>query len=555
MSSQLEEHRRGRTPGRSDARRTGARAGLALAATGCLLAAACAVSTAAPTGSTAAPPARRTLVVATNGDDHAPGTVRRPLASIATAVALLPNGGRILLRGGHYAQQVVLGPDVHDLTVQPFRHEHPVLDGSELSPPAGRSGMVTIDGSRAVQVSGLDITAYDTVAKDAVPVGIYVHGAATRVTLRGNHVHTMGNYNGTLGSFEQNAHGIAVYGDSPAHSIRGLWIVGNEVDHLSLGASESVVVNGNVDGWRISRNYIHDNNNIGIDAIGYESTLPGKYRYTNRNRARHGVISDNTVRNIISRGNPSYYEDGSWCNCADGIYVDGGTHIRVERNRLAGNDIGVEVAAENARGSADHVVVADNSIRTSAFTGIATGGYCNGAQDCGGVQTGISHHNVFVNNTLYANNTLDDGSPQILIQYYAYRDTVENNVVYATNSDDVLLGTVPGAGSDGLSTRNRIDHNLYYARAGSARSASFGSLGTTYTGFGAYRQATGLDRHSRFVDPRLVAPRAGDLHLRPGSPAIDAGVTVPARLVGRHDIDGQRRVRGAAIDIGSDERR
>ena len=37
-----------------------------------------------------------------------------------------------------------------------------------------------------------------------------------------------------------------------------------------LGASESVVVNGNVKGWRIAGNHIHDNNNIGIDAIGYE---------------------------------------------------------------------------------------------------------------------------------------------------------------------------------------------------------------------------------------------------------------------------------------------
>jgi hypothetical protein len=551
MSRAVVDDDRGGIRGRSAARRAAVRAGFTLAGVGaaaCLVAASGAVATSAA-------PARPTLVVATNGDDQAAGTVSRPLATIATALDELPNGGTILLRGGHYAQRVVLGPDVHNLTVRPFRHEHAVLDGSELSPPAGRSGMVSIAGSRDVRVSGLDITAYDTVALDAVPVGIYVHGAAAHVTLRDNHVHSMGNYNGTLGSFDLNAHGIAVYGDSPAHPIRDVRIVGNEVDHLSLGASESVVVNGNVDGWRISRNHIHDNNNIGIDAIGYEPTLTGQYRYTNRNRARHGVIADNTVRNIISRGNPSYYEDGSWCNCADGIYVDGGTHIRIERNRLAGNDIGIEVAAENARGSADHVVVADNSVRTSAFTGIATGGYCNGAQDCGGVRTGTSHHNVFVNNTLYANNTLDDGSPQLLIQYYAYNDTVENNIIHATNSDDVLLGTVPAADRDGLSTRNRVDHNLYYTRGGSPASASFGSLGTTYTGFEEYRRATGLDRHSRFVEPRLRHPRAGDLHLRPGSPAIDAGDTLPPALVGRYDVDGQRRVRGGGIDVGSDERR
>jgi hypothetical protein len=313
----------------------------------------------------------------------------------------------------------------------------------------------------------------------------------------------MGNDNPTLGSFDLNAHGIAVYGDSADHPITGLVIEGNEVDHLKLGASESVVVNGNVDGWRITGNDIHDNNNIGIDAIGYEPTLPAPYRYTDRNRARHGVIADNTVRNIVSRGNPSYYEDGGWCNCADGIYIDGGTSIKVERNTVSGSDIGIEVAAENARGSADHVLVSHNLITRSAYVGIATGGYCNGAEACGDVQTGISHDNRFVHNTLYANNQLDDGSPEVLVQYYAYRNTFAHNIVWATNDAHAVLGTVDGAGKDGRSTPLKADHNTYWATGGHPERATFGSVGTTYTGFDTYRRATGQDRHSRFAKPHL----------------------------------------------------
>ena len=79
----------------------------------------------------------------------------------------------------------------------------------------------------------------------------------------------------TLGSFDINAHGIAVYGTRRPRRQRPA-IDGNEVDHLELGASETVVVNGNVDGWRDHGNHIHDNNNIGIDAIGFEATLPGR---------------------------------------------------------------------------------------------------------------------------------------------------------------------------------------------------------------------------------------------------------------------------------------
>ena len=453
----------------------------------------------------AAPAAARTtvVVVAPHGDDRAAGDVRHPLATVAAAVRRLPDGGSVMLRGGRYGERVSLGPAVHDLVLRPYGKEHPVLDGAGLVAPDGRSAMVAVDGSRSVTVRGLEITGYRTKALDAMPIGIYVHGAAQDVTLRDNHVHAMGNDNPTLGSYDLNAHGIAVYGDSVEHPITGLAIEDNEVDHLVLGASESVVVNGNVDGWRVTGNDIHDNNNIGIDAIGYEGTLPEPYRYTDLNRARHGVIEGNTVRNIISKGNPTYYEDGGWCNCADGIYVDGGTSIRVERNTVTGSDIGVEVAAENARGSADHVLVSRNLITRSAYVGIATGGYCNGDEACGGERTGVAHDNRFEHNTLYANNQLDDGSPEVLVQYYVSRTTFEHNRVWATNDDRAVLGTQPGTEDDGVSTPLVADHNTYWTTGGHRKQATFASLGTTYTGFDTYRKATGQDRHSRFAKFRV----------------------------------------------------
>ncbi len=443
----------------------------------------------------------RALVVAPNGSDQSAGTASKPLATVGAAVRRLGHGGTILLRSGVYHQRLTLGSTAHDLTIRPYDHEHPILDGTGLKAPDGRSAMIAISGSRSITVQGLEIRGYDTTALAAMPIGIYVHGGATHVTLAGNHVHSMGNYNGTLGSYDLNSHGIAAYGDSVAHPIRDLRIEGNEVDHLALGASESVVVNGNVDGWRITGNFVHDNNNIGIDAIGFEPTLSGDNRYTERNRARHGVISHNVVRNIISRGNPTYYEDGTWCNCADGIYVDGGTQISIDHNTVAADDIGIEVAAENPRGSADHIRVSDNTITGSRYVGIATGGYCNGSDGCGGVRTGRSHDNTFTGNRLRRNNTLDDGSPEVLVQYYAYRNTFERNTVWSTDDAHAVLGTVDGANRDGLSTRLSADHNTYWTSNGEPGQATFGSLGRTYTGFAAYRKATGQDGHSRFARP------------------------------------------------------
>jgi hypothetical protein len=423
--------------------------------------------------------------------------VLSPGDSIQAAVQQLRSGGVIELRGGVYHQRVHLN-GVRHLTIRPYAHEQPVLDGSTLRAPSGISALVAVANSRDVTIKGLELTGYRTSRLGVVPVGVYVHRHDHAIRIIGNHVHDLGNDNNTLGSFDINAHGVAVYGDDPHAAITRLAIRDNVVDNLHLGASESVVVNGNVNHWQIVGNRIYDNDNIGIDAIGFESTLTGKYRYTQRNRARHGVIADNVVSRIRSRGNPAYWKDGEWCNCADGVYIDGGSRITVRGNQVRDSDIGIEVAAENARGTADHVVVTRNHISGSLFTGITTGGYCNGADDCGGVETGSSHDNTFTHNTLRDNNRLDDGSPELLVQYHSYRDRFAYNTITATNSDHVIYGTVPNADTNGHPGTNRSDHNRFHAVGGSRSTIEFGWAGHTYTGFAAYRQATGQDSHSTF---------------------------------------------------------
>lgn len=437
------------------------------------------------------------LVVSPTGSDQATGSASSPLRTIQTAVRRLPEGGRIELRGGAYHQRVRL-VGVHGVTLTAYPGEHPVLDGSGLTPPRGLTALVEIGDSTGVTVSDLELTGYWTDHLGVVPAGVYIHGHDVGITIAGNHVHDLGNRNGTLGSFDINAHGIAAYGDDPDASISQLTIRDNVVDHLRLGASETVVVNGNVDGWVIARNQIRDDDNIGVDAIGFEPTLTGPHRYTLENRARNGVIADNQIARIRSRGNPAYWEGGSgaaaWCNCADGIYVDGGTHITVSGNRVSDSDIGIEVAAENPHGSADHVLVTHNAVTGSLFTGLTTGGYCNGADDCGGVQTGSSFANVFTGNYLRGNNRLDDGSPELLVQYYSSHDTFTDNTIIATNRAHVVYGTVPGGRSD----QNVSNGNLFGAIGAGPSGAEFGWSGHTYGGFAAYRRATGQDRGSVF---------------------------------------------------------
>ena len=428
------------------------------------------------------------LFVSPHGDKHATGTRAHPLRTPQVALARLKGGGTVhLLRGTYRRQRIVLRGRHHVSVVG----RHAVLDARGLTPRNGDSGVVQIEDSTDVSVRGLDIRGYRTRSLRKVPVGIYVTGSGDSITLSGNRVHSLGNDNRTLGSFDINAHGIAVYGRDPQRPITRLRIEDNEVDHLHLGASEAVVVNGNGDDWQVVGNRIHDVDNIGIDAIGYEETLAGRYRYTEANRARHGVIAHNLVAGVVSRGNPAYWEDGAWCNCADGIYVDGGTGIVVRDNVVRRSDIGIEVGAENGRGHTDHVDVLRNRVTGSAYVGLALGGY--------DPRRGEVYDVSVSGNRFRGNNTLDDGSPELLLQYKLHQLRITHNTVTATHRSaplvlqrDKLVGT-PAQNADVL-----IDDNAYGGPV-PAGGAEFIWLGQAITGFSTYQQRSGQDARSTWT--------------------------------------------------------
>jgi hypothetical protein len=452
------------------------------------------VATAAAPAAAGTGPAARTLYVSPRGSDANSGSAAAPLRTPQLAADRLgAAGGTVRFAGGRYARQRVLLRNRSHVTLEAAPGAVPVLDGTGLVPPAGDAGMIDIRDSSAVTVRGLTITGYRTTSLDAVPIGIYVTGAGESITLVGNHVHHLGNDNPTLGSFDMNAHGIAVYGRNPARSISAVAIAGNELDHLVLGASESLVLNGNVDGWAVIGNDIHDNNNIGIDAIGFEPTIGGAARWTDVNRARNGLIAGNRVARIISEGNPAYYEDGGWCNCADGIYIDGGTSIVVAGNRVDVADIGIEVASEWGRGGTNAIRVLGNTVTSSRYTGLALGGYDQ--------ERGEAFDITVTGNTLRGNNTLDDGSPELLLQFYVHQTTITGNSITATNADPVLLYRDAPAGGAARNAGLVLDHNRYQAPVPATRATWYWN-GTKQQGLAAYQAASHQDRSSTYTTSR-----------------------------------------------------
>ncbi|MGA2744283.1 MAG: right-handed parallel beta-helix repeat-containing protein, partial [Candidatus Sulfotelmatobacter sp.] len=426
------------------------------------------------------------------------------------------------------------------ITFQSSPGETPILDAEHFT-PSGRQAVLTIHNQSYVRIEGFEIRNFRTAEHRLAPLGISVMGAGSHIELLKNNVHHIeqkfeGRDRPGSGG---NGFGIAVYGTDAKTPISELVIDGNEVHHLQTGSSESLVVNGNVTNFRITHNTVHDNNNIGIDVIGFERTAPDPAV----DQARDGVVSGNLVYNITSRGNPAYGDDVN----SDGIYVDGGTRILIEQNVMHDVDFGIELASEHKDRATSYITARNNLIYHCHTAGISIGGYAP--------ERGHTEHSTVVNNTLYDNDTSKTGSGEFQMQWNMENDVFANNIVYA--GPRCLIAVNKSYVDKNQVDKNHppvaIDHNLYYCASGS-RASTWGASSGVATGFDNYVQSTGNDRHSRFLDPHFVDAAANDFHLRSDSPAISAGTTVGVQ-VGELDLEGSPRVKSGNVDIGCYQRK
>jgi hypothetical protein len=492
--------------------------------------------------------ASSTFYVATTGDDSNPGTQTAPWRTIQHAADTVRAGATVNVRGGVYEELVTIKASGNAtdgyITFRSYPGETAVLDAEHFAPDS-RSAIVTIHNKSYVKIEGFEIRNFHTAEHRLTPLGISVMGSGSNIELLKNNVHHIEqtfpgrDAPGSGG----NGFGIAVYGTDAKTPISELVIDGNEVHHLKTGSSESLVVNGNVTNFRITHNVVHDNNNIGIDVIGFERTAPDPAV----DQARDGVVRGNLVYNITSRGNPAYGNEEN----SDGIYVDGGTRILIEQNVMHDVDFGIELASEHKDRATSYITARNNLIYHGHTAGVSIGGY---APD-----RGHTEHSTVVNNTLYDNDTSGTGSGEFQMQWNMADNIFANNIVYAgrrclitVNKSEIDKNQADKNQADKNQPPVAIDHNLYYCASGS-KASTWGAASGIVTGFDNYVQSSGNDRHSRFLDP-LFVDAAKDFHLRSDSPAIAAGALqgVP---VGEMDLDGSPRVKSGKIDIGCYQRK
>jgi hypothetical protein len=317
-----------------------------------------------------------TLVVATNGDDAAPGTVARPLRTIQRAVDLARPGDTIAIRGGTYAptrniQVVKSGTAAARFTMTNFQGERVVIDGEQLphtpaplnaSIPNGERGAIHLEASfwtfanleianGPYAIFGRDSSDnvfQRLVTRDNYESGLHLQGSSSRNQIID--LDSFGNRDPRKNG--ESADGLAIKeGSGTGNVVRGarLW---NNVDDgfdawefLSPIVIENSVAWGNgVNRWNFP-NFSGDGN--GFKLGGGDEDLPANHV------VRNCVAFDNTAGGFIDNANPgslTLERSTAWHNSGTGFDVEDSTS-RLTRDLSVSNGTAVKLGSSTGSGN------------------------------------------------------------------------------------------------------------------------------------------------------------------------------------------------------------
>lgn len=336
---------------------------------------------------------------------------------IAAVINKAAAGTTIYVHAGNYKYKSAISIKNNDISV--ICEEGTVLNGTGVNVTSSNESMVKIYGDN-VTIDNLDVTGLKTNSYKVVPTGYRVCAGADHVTIKNCEVSDIGCiYENKSNIKKYNAHGIIVSGEI-ASAITDVTIDNCYVHGLTLGQSESLVLNGNVDDFKVINNLVENNDNIGIDLIGYEKQDDDYSEEENElDRARNGLVENNVVRNISSGSNPTYKDS----KCAGGIYVDGGTTIEIKNNYVENSDIGIEVASEHEGKITDNITVTNNTfVKNQGFNGISIGG-CD-------KENGYAGDCIFTKNIVY-----NEANHCFNFQQIKNTNVITDNVFIDTASD------------------------------------------------------------------------------------------------------------------------
>lgn len=224
----------------------------------------------------------------------------------------------------------------------------------------------------------------------------------------------------------------------------------------------------------------------------------------------HGILFRLGVTNSIIDENESFMNAHAGESWATGIYLAGSPGNLIESNRVHDNqDSGIEVQT-----GSDDCIVRQNLSWANGDHGFAQL-FATGTLLVGDVAYGNRHEAFSI-----------EGQATGTRMY----DCIAVNPGVTIGSFCVLVDTSSTAGFDG-------DFNILWNSVG-APPIKFGR--DIYASVNAFRAATGIGPATFAADPRFADPGNGDFHLRPESPAIDAGSSA---VPGWDEDDAEGRMR------------
>lgn len=469
----------------------------------------------------------QTYYVSNTGNDsytttQAQNTVT-PWKTIQHACNNATAGTTIQIMAGTYYEQIVLnasGTAGNYITLTNYAGGAVVINGN-----ATAATLLTISNQSYIKINGLQF--YNCIGNNSI--GIFIDGVSRNIEITNNtfhHIYWNASFT-AVPNASQNAQPLIIYGDSSI-SVQNISIQNNTFYDNAPGFSETCSLDGNIDGFTIANNLIHNNQNIGIVVAGNYGTSPNPAT----DHARNGIVKNNQVWHCHS------VYDGS----AAGIYIDGGVNVKVEQNISYNNDWGIEIGCEQPGDTTANITVRDNIVYRNGG-GMQVGGYD------GPTNTGRVVNSIISNNTFFDNDTLQSGNGELSLSYSEHCSFL-NNIFYS--SADAMISS---GWNNGNSTGFVFDYNCYYSLQSDSVSSTYAYGTNTYTGFSNYKNGSGFDAHSFFKNPNLTNTNLSTLNfnLLATSLCIDAGEPSFPIDTAEHDFNGNPRMLGGRIDVGADE--
>ena len=448
-----------------------------------------------------------------------------PGDSIQSAIDIANPGDTVLIHSGTYEERLNINNSGSSgggyITLMANPGDNVYLSGGAKF-DTNDPNMIYGSSPSYIKIIGLNICS--NVAKNATlnGSGIIFEGYGSHIQILSNNIYEMRCNNG--GNY--GAMGIGIYGTETT-PFSNIIIANNNIFDCEPADSEAMNLDGNVTGFMISNNYVHDVNNIGICMIGGESDINPVYG------TRNGVCADN----IVKRARSSY---GGGYGAA--IYSDGGQNIVIERNIASESDVGIECGAENPGWISSNIIVRNNLIFLNDKIGMGFGGYDS--------TRGRVIDSKIINNTFYKNNENGLGSGEfhgeIIIQF-STNITFMNNIVYISDKGDKRAILEENSSAN---IHNLFNYNLFFCDDPPAK---YQWKNFDYSGFAAYTNAVfPNESHSIFSNPEFMDEVIINLELRSISAAINAGTNLND-IVGQIDFAGKSRIIDGTIDIGAYE--